>query len=270
MVGDIKSIVVIQSLPKDDKKTGKELFDDTIKMHIDYKQPTRIKMTYQFHDVEGKISFVEMLRFYGINSQYIIGGIVIYLEMHGASDKRGLILRDGSFISWEEIVDLLRVININTKNNLYITMATCYGRYLFEGAHSHKKSPYSGYISASKEVMAKEIIDDFTIIFETLIASGNLVYSYLELEKNGSNFYYMDSKRTFEVNFEAFKNNPNFKKQVLDSATNTVMERGGEIADEEMSNFIYDAALSQAYQEQIKKFEFKIIFKINLYYSFLN
>jgi hypothetical protein len=55
-------------------------------------------------------------------------------------------------VVWEEIVDLLRVININTKNNLYITMGTYYGGYMFKGVNHHKKSPYSGYISAIKEV----------------------------------------------------------------------------------------------------------------------
>lgn len=258
MVGDIKHIIVIQSLPKNDKKTGKELFDDIIKMHIDYKQPANLKMTREYHEVFDKDSFVEILRFYGINSEYMAGGIVIHLEMHGADNRKGLVLSDDSMIVWEEIVDLLRVINRNTKNNLYLTMATCFGRYMFEGVSQFKKSPYSGYISASKEVLPDEILNDFSIIFETLIANGNLVYSYLELDKKGSNFYYMDSERTFEMNFEAFKSNPKFRKQILDSATATVKESGGEIADEEMSNFIYDAALKQTYLLQKQNFLFQI------------
>jgi len=256
MVGDIRHIIVIQSLSDKEKKTGKILYDDIIKRHIDYLQSENLKMTREFHEVLDKKSFVEILHFYGINSQYMNGGIVIHLEMHGSEDKDGLILSDNSFISWEEIVDLLRIININTKNNLYITMATCFGRYMFKGVSDKKKSPYSGYISASKKVIVDEILDDFTMIYETLIANGNLVHSYLELDKKGSNFFYMDSETTFEKNFEAFKNNPNFRKQVLDSANETVKNNFGEIVDGEMSNYIYDAGLKQIYLQQKQNFLF--------------
>ncbi len=256
MVGDIRNIIVIQSLSDTDKKTGEELYNDIIKRKIDYIQPVIIKMTHKFYNILSKNNFIELLNEIIIISELMTGGVLIHLEMHGASDKSSLVFADNTNIEWEEIVDLFREINIITKNNLYITMATCYGRYLFEGVKLQKKSPYSGYISASKSVYESEILEDFSILFESLIISGNLVLSYLELEKNGSNFYYKDSKSTFEENFEAFKNNPIFKKQILDAATKTVMENGGEIADEKMSNLIYNSALNQAYNEQIKNFEF--------------
>ncbi|HQZ25194.1 MAG TPA: hypothetical protein PLD18_07830, partial [Flavobacterium sp.] len=61
---------------------------------------------------------------------------------------------------------------------------------------------------------------------------------------------------TFEKNFEAFKNNPNFRKQVLDSANETVKNNFGEIVDGEMSNYIYDAGLKQIYLQQKQNFLF--------------
>ena len=173
-------------------------------------------MTHAFHNTLDKTALIEILKYYCINSEYMNGGILIHFEMHGSENREGLILADNSFISWFEITELLRIININSKNQLYVTMATCYGRYIFRGMEMDKKTPFSGYISASKEVIVEEILGDFKILFEDLIQSGNLVYSYLELEKQGSNFYYKDSKAVFEENFEAFKNNLEFKKQILE------------------------------------------------------
>lgn len=256
MVGDIRNIVVIQSLEKAEKKTGEELYNDIIKRGIDYKQPPQIKMSHKFHDVADKNAFIEILQFYVVNSEYMHGGVLLHFEMHGATNLEGLILADGFLTSWKEIVDILRQINVKTKNNLYITMATCFGRYMYKGVDLEQKSPYSGYISASKEVKVHEVIEDFTSLFETLIESGNLVYSYIELEKEGSSFYYKDSKTTFETNFEEFRKNQDFKKQILESASATVREKGGEIADDTMAEFIYQAALKEVYEKQIANFKF--------------
>lgn len=256
MVGDIKHVVVIQSLSPEDKKTGKELYEDVIKMHINFTQPPILKMTHKYHDVSTKDSFIEVLKFYVINSEYMAGGIVIHLEMHGSSDKAGLVLGDGTMILWEELVDLLRQININTKNNLYLTMATCFGRYMFEGVSDLKKSPYSGYISASKEVMPDEIITDFSIVFETLIATGNLVYSYLQLEEQGSNFFYMDSERTFEINFEIFRNDPVIRKQVLDSSMEAIRERINDNINDEVMDRVYYHNLNEIYRLRKQNFIF--------------
>jgi len=256
MVGSIKHVVVIQSLTPGDKKTGKELYEDVIKMRINFTQPPILKMTHQYHEVYNKNSFIEMLKFYGINSQYMHGGIVIHLEMHGSDDKSGLGLSDGTIILWEELVDLLRVININTKNNLYVTMATCFGRYMYLGVSDEKKSPYSAYISASKKVMPDEIITDFSIVFETLIASGNLVYSYLELEKQGSNFFYMDSETTFEANFKIWKHDPVARKEILDKASEKVRKRGNEKLDDDLMNEVYERLLKKIYRVRKQNFIF--------------
>ncbi|PWA07538.1 hypothetical protein [Flavobacterium laiguense] len=154
MVGDIKHIVVIQSLFDGDKKTGEELYNDTIKMQIEYVQAQDIKMSHSFHNVEDKEALIEVLKYYGVNSSYMQGGVVIHLEIHGLDNLQGLILKNNSTITWEVLSDLFRVINVNTCNKLYVTMATCYGRYLYKGIDPKKKSPYSGYISASQEVTA--------------------------------------------------------------------------------------------------------------------
>jgi hypothetical protein len=254
MVGDIKHIIVVQSLGNDDTKTGKMLYNDIISRSIDYNDS--VDMTHKFYDINDKDSFVKILNEYAITAELMDGGILFHFEMHGSDDLSGLLFSDKSNIDWFEMTDLLREINITVKNNLYVTMATCYGRYLYKGLSFKKKCPYSGYISASREVMQYEIIDDFTFIFERLISSGNLVNAIIELDKNGTNFYYMDLKRIIEENYTEFKANFEFKNQILDDAIQQVKSQGQELPDEELVDFIYNEAMEKVFETQKNNFLF--------------
>lgn len=62
MVGDIRNIIVIQSLFDNETKTGVDLYSDTIRRKIDYLQPAVIKMTHKFFDVASKDEFVVILK----------------------------------------------------------------------------------------------------------------------------------------------------------------------------------------------------------------
>lgn len=88
---------------------------------------------------------------------------------------------------------------------------------MYTGVEPNLKSPYSGYISASKKVMPDEIIEDFSSLFITLIEDGNLISSYLKAATEDTNFFYKDSKTTFEENMQQTKfriyNDPNYRKE---------------------------------------------------------
>ena len=97
-------------------------------------------------------------------------------------------------------------------------MATCFGRHLYKGGDAKLKSPFSGYISASNQVEVDDVKRDFTILFEALIDSRNIVESYLDLEKKGTIFYYKDSLGVFEDSFKStlakMKADPKIKEDI--------------------------------------------------------
>lgn len=257
MVGQIKHIVVIQSLSGDDRETGRELYDDIIRRNIDYKQPEVIKMTHKFIDVATKAAFVESVQQLIQVADSFSDGILIHLETHGAADMTGLILADGNLITWEELTDMFREINIATNNNLYITMATCLGRYMYQSVKTDRKAPYSGYISASKIVNQNEILEDFSVLFETLVETGNLVYSYLQMEKKGSNFFYKDCEATFEENFKKFIDSSENKEKIIHETKLQYINLTGEIMTDEDANLLYVEALRDNYIIQSRNFLFK-------------
>lgn len=256
MVGDIRNVIVIQSLFEKETKTGEDLYNDTIRRKIDYLQPDAIKMTHKFFDVISKDEFIAILKDFQASAEFFEGGVLFHFEMHGLNDMSGLIFSDSSSINWFELADLLREINIIINNNLFISMATCFGRYLYKGAVYNKKAPYSGYISASKAVSEYEIMDDFAMLFDELISSGNLVYAYLTLDKKGSNFFYKDLEATNEENLNQIKTDLIIKKGILDNVMNSINYQSDELPNQEMIDLIYESAANKAYEEFSKKFLF--------------
>jgi len=258
LVGDIKHIIIIESLLVNERLTGREMYDDCIKRLIDFHQKP---FTHKYHSVNSKNQLTELLKYYQINASYLNGGLLLHFEMHGANNLTGLVLSDGSLINWKELIELFRPINIIICNKLFITMATCYGRHLYKGVELYQKSPYSGYISASTAIYPSEIVDKYSILFEKLIECGNLVEAYLEMKKSESNFYYKDSKRTFEESykftFDSLTQNKEYKGKFIEESKKQAQQMGQPIPDVEMSEFIFQKALRDIYEKQKEAFDFK-------------
>ncbi|MFD0751269.1 hypothetical protein ACFQZS_14055 [Mucilaginibacter calamicampi] len=257
MTGDIKHIVIIQSLREREVQSGKDLYDDLIVRMVEL---SNNGMTHEYLDVGDKLHLIEDLKYINAKSPYIPGGVLIHLEMHGSHDQDGLVLKNYELITWVELVECFREINISTVNKLYITMATCHGRYLYEGVDPEQKSPYSGYISASKEVLLDEVVQDFSQLFESLIAKGNLVEAYFDLDAT-SNFFYKDSEATFVENIKMVKNqfdsDPAFKQSFYDDVRATLSHYGYDMSDLEIETMRRQAHDSIIRRHR-KAFEFPV------------
>jgi len=253
----ISHIYVIESLFAHDNKTGKTLYDDIIERYIlFYKKNIR----HFFFRAENKLSFEELLNYISANAHLTSGGILVHIEAHGSTDLEGLIIADEDILTWERLVNLLRPINISTNNNLYLTLASCFGRYLYKGVDPYEKSAYCGYISATKAVTEDEVLGNFHHLFEELISNGgNLIEAYLELEKNGGDFFYKDSKRVFDENIKDVRKMIETDKAILDEIKRDPilndMYNKGETDDDELMA-IMRLALSDIAKKQGDAFKF--------------
>ncbi|NGX85272.1 hypothetical protein [Aequorivita sp. KMM 9714] len=255
MSGDTNHIAVIESL-SDELKTGKELYEDCIRRNIDFKGKS---ISHRYHSVHSKDNFIEILKYYEINSKYMEGGLLFHLEMHGAENKSGLVLSNGELIEWEELTNHFRPINISTCNKLFITMATCYGRYLCKGVNQFEKSPFSGFISASLSVQAGEIQEVFTYLFERLIDKGNIVEAYLVMEKLKSKFYYKDSKRVLEEaiasTINKLKDNEKMKMDFINESRKQMINDGFVPGSLEDSQKLFSIVINDYIEKQKKSFQ---------------
>lgn len=257
MVGDIHNIIVFESL-SNERMTGTELYNDCIKRNIEFRNS---KITHRIYNVNSKELILDIFKYYEINAHLIDGGLLIHLEMHGDVNLNGLVLSNNSLLSWKELAEALRPINIKTSNSLYLSMATCNGRFLYKGVDVYLKSPYSCYISASTEVSPENIIDEFTILFENLIDQGNLIRAYLNMEEKGTKFFYKDSKEVsieaFKITLAKFKNDPSIKEGIIKETEEECRKLGIPAPEISSYDIIMQKAFNDSYEKLKSSFKFK-------------
>jgi hypothetical protein len=215
----INTIVVIESLPDNDRQTGTELYRDIIKRYAEYYGN---KIASHYFNGKTKNQFLAGLDFIVHNCPYMNLGIALHIEAHGLGDTTGLYLADGSSVSWEELKPKLIKVNVQSDNQLYVTMATCFGRYLHEAIDIKLQSPFSGYISASKEVYVKEILEDYSPFFEELLKTGDILEAFKVLDSRKSNFIYKDVETMFNGILLDWLKNMRENKEFRDEFINVI------------------------------------------------
>jgi len=241
MIGKIGTIIIIESLFDGEHKTGSELYNDYIKRQIDFNS-NKAHLNHQFITVNSKNDFNDFLQYILVNSEYMNHGILIHLEMHGSGNRNGLILNNSELLDWKYLNDKFREINIKINDKLFITMATCFGRFIFNDIDINQKSPYSGYISSSQEVYPHEIINVFKELFTSLIDKENIIDAYLTTDINNNKFYYKDRKRAFSEAYKNFLNqleNKEYLEKLRLDIRNDLKEKSAyEYSDEEIDLFL--------------------------------
>ena len=99
----------------------------------------------------------------------------VHIECHGDRDK-GLELRLGDYIPWNELIDDLRKVNLRSGMNLIVTMATCFSiRTAFNIKMYNQAAPYLISLTSRDEKIKTEITYTmYSIFFEELIKTCNL------------------------------------------------------------------------------------------------
>jgi hypothetical protein len=159
-------IYIIDSLNDNEPQTGKNLFEDLIRR----KTTTSDKLYSEFIKVSNKHELVKT--FLEIEKLVFKGyGPFIHLEVHGSSKKNGLVLKSGELFKWEELSFFTRKINVATKNNLVISLATCYGAYFIEQIRLNDAAPFNGCVVSASKLTVDEVEVRFNSFFDTLLSS---------------------------------------------------------------------------------------------------
>lgn len=159
-------IYVIESLEDSDKKTGTLLHNDIIKRKIEQQNS---ECASSLNIIKNRSEFDSL--FIEIKYEIIFNLVNPYLhfELHGSED--GLILSSGELVSWVELTSKLRDMNIISKNNTFVSLASCYGGYFFNGIDFKKRSPVWGYVGTLEEVSESDVMVGFHEFFEELFNS---------------------------------------------------------------------------------------------------
>lgn len=157
------SIIVLESLPTGERKTGENLFDKVLQPWAAANPP----LTALFNKISSKAHFLQALR--AVDDQLAAKGSkpILHIEAHGERNA-GIRLANDETISWEELRDGLTVINRRSGFNLLVVMAMCEGWWLSRLLLPMEPSPFWGVIGPTAPVWNSDLEGAMSQLYSTL------------------------------------------------------------------------------------------------------
>lgn len=180
-------ILIIDALSDGELQTGKTLDEDLHDLFVSRKE--------QFPRRRIKISDISAFRtiFEGLEHMCRYGTQpLIHVEAHGDKIKGLKIGRD--YLAWGELIKLVTPLNILTKNNCGLVLASCFGAEISKFLKINKPCPFNFVIAPSAEEKAGEIRDKMTRFYKELLSSGDFNSALVHI---GENFVFFDSSKYF-------------------------------------------------------------------------
>lgn len=197
-------IFVIESLQNDDKKTGTELFEDVIRRRMMQKG---VEQNCELMIVNTKSEFFDALEKIKQIEVYQLANPVIHLELHGS--ENGLQVRNGENISWQELQFFLLQLNGVCGNNLFVTMASCKGGYIFKTIQPNAWTPFWGVVGPFEIVQSEEILANYTSFYDEFLQTGDINTAIQALHaanpEGYSKFRFNNTEMVFERAYENYE-----------------------------------------------------------------
>ncbi len=161
----VSHFFIIQSLRPTDRQTGRQLHEEVFKYRL-----------FQLDGVKAELMNVSNLTEFrnALDTIAELGRAhsilpFIHFEVHGS--PHGLELGNGELVSWKDLYPYLIAINTCTKNNLFLTLATCYGASISETCDIRVRAPLAWYIGPTNTISSEEAYGDYTVFFDRLLDS---------------------------------------------------------------------------------------------------
>ena len=223
---EFSKIFVIESLRAKDFKTGQSLFNDIIKRRLEQRD---LYDSCELMMPNSKNEFFECFEKIKNQSIYKPVNPIIHLEIHGNED--GLELNNNEIITWNELQFRLIEINVISKNNLFITMATCFGGHIYKVIKPNFRCPFWGFVGAFEEVFMDDILDNYGAFYDEFLQSLDFNQAVLALnysnENHQSKFNFQNTQHIFN---EAYKNYEQkyLTEEVIEKRLNILLQEAKE------------------------------------------
>jgi len=219
-------IFIVQSIPETERQTGYEI-ESVIKI-LAINNDVSVELI-DVNSAEGFLSALEK-----IAQAPTTTFPYIHIESHG--DKIGLYAANGDLIQWERLKIALLLINKRCKNNLFISVAACYGAHLIKIIRPWEPCPLNSYIGPEKEESPFDLEVSYTEFFRTLINEHSLT---LALKKLPRGFAFINYRGYFEMLINNHKENPSIRDEVhtRTRAALKLIDSTRNVSDEEIDQF---------------------------------
>ena len=170
-------IVIIQSLDDNEKQTGKDLYEKTIK-YIQFSKPF---LESNFYDINNKTELFNVLNDIIKIAEEENKFFFLHFEAHG--DDEGIGLKNAELITWSELLPLLRSLNIIYKNSLGIYLAVCKGNSLIRAIDPLLRSPFAFIIGSFETIYNIDILNAFEVFYSNFFTDYNVINAFQEMKK---------------------------------------------------------------------------------------
>ncbi len=189
-------IYVLQSLNENDRKTGTELHDDIISRRA-WRNPNLETEIFEIVNHDCLITKLLEIKNECLNRNRIP---FIHFETHGF--KEGILLNSNEKVHWNEILPFISEINRVSKNNLFISVASCFGGYIQFVIDIKKPCPFRGFIGPMSEIFSEDLSVSFTEFFDKLLLTDDFENAISQLNSSNSSgvqFHYLNSEAFFDL-----------------------------------------------------------------------
>ena len=160
----VNSLIWISSLEPNEKGTTDRVHDDL--------QPYFVSIGLPFHLIEPK-SASELLAGLDALAKRAKGGLrpTIHFDTHGSKSNGLYIAASREFVSWQQLVERLRPINVETGNNLCVVSAACFGLHAIMAIHIGSPTPFFALV-APKNTVSFGFVEQRTVPFYEAVFKG--------------------------------------------------------------------------------------------------
>jgi len=160
----VNSLIWISSLEPGEKGTTDRVHDDL--------QPYFASIGLPLHAAEPK-SGNELLAGLDALAKRVKEGLrpIIHFDTHGSKADGLYIAASDDFVSWQELVEKLRPINVATENNLCVVSAACFGMHAIKEINIGTAAPFFALI-APEHTVTFGFVEKRTVPFYEAVFKG--------------------------------------------------------------------------------------------------
>lgn len=173
-------VAIIQSLKAEEKQTGKELYDTTLK-YITFSKPY---LENDFFDINNKEEFFKTLNKITFKAKTENKFYFLHFEIHG--NAHGIELKNGDFITWKLLLEPLRELNILYRNKLSVYLAVCEGNSLIRAIDPLGRSPFAFILGSFFKIYDSDILNSFEKFYTIFFENFKIAEAFEEMKKVSS------------------------------------------------------------------------------------
>jgi hypothetical protein len=168
----VNSLIWISSLKSTERGTTDRVHDDL--------QPYFVSIGLPFHPVEPKSARDLLLGLDAIAKRAKHDGLrpIIHFDTHGSKTNGLCIAGSGEFVSWQQLVDGLRPINVATGNNLCVVSAACFSMHAIKQINIGAPAPFFSLVAPENTVSFGFVERRTTPFYEEVFRGQDIVSAH--------------------------------------------------------------------------------------------